>query len=107
MPGRVQSRINISNDGFSNIQRKHFDGRPNKSQFSMGENELRDILSSKDVVRSPVETLSSGQFVRQVDVGRTVGNLPANAGGAQTSTITIISDEAGNLVNAFPGPLKY
>jgi len=64
-------------------------------------------LGSKNVVGSPVEALPSGQFVRQVDVGRTIGNLPANAGGAPTSTITIITDGAGNLVNAFPGPLKF
>ena len=107
IPGRVQSRINVSNDGFSHTQLRHFDGRPSKSQFSIGQDELRDILGDKNVIGAPVEALPSGQFVRQVDVGRTIGNLPINSGGAPTSIISIVTDEAGNLVSSFPGPLKY
>lgn len=107
VPGRVQSRINVSNDGFSDVTRKHMDGRPNKSQFSIPEEELRELLGRQDVVSSPVDVLASEQFVRQVDVGRVIGNLPSNSGGAPTQVISVITDKYGNLVNAIPGPLKY
>lgn len=107
IPGRVQSRINISNQGMSDALRKHADGRLNKSQFTINEGEIRSLLSSKQVVGSPAAILESGGFVRQIDVGRTIGNLPANAGGKSTSILTVITDEYGNLINTFPGPLKY
>ena len=68
---------------------------------------MRSLLVKQDVVSSPVELLSSGQYVRQVDVGRVIGNLPGNAGGSPTSILTVITDDFGNLVNAFPGPVKY
>lgn len=67
-----------------------------------------NLLSSKQVVGSPVRKLDSGDFVREVDLGNLrVGNLPADAGGASTSTLTVITDFKGNLVNTFPGPLRY
>jgi len=107
VPGRVQSRINVSNKGLGDALRKHADGRPNKSQFSIGKDGITDLLSSKQVVGSPARALPSGNFVRELDVGRTIGNLPANAGGAATSRLTVITDKAGNLVNSFPGPLSF
>jgi RHS repeat-associated protein len=107
IPGRVQSRINISNQGMSDALRKHADGRLNKSQFTINEAEIRALLSSRQVVGSPAAILESGGFVRQIDLGRTIGNVPANAGGQSTSILTVITDEYGNLINTFPGPLKY
>jgi RHS repeat-associated protein len=107
IPGRVQSRINISNQGLSDALRKHADGRANKSQFSIDAGEIKSLLGSNGVVQSPVIVLGSGQFAREVDVGRIIGNLPANSGGGATSIMTVITDSAGNLVNTFPGPLRY
>ncbi len=63
VPGRVQSRINISNQGFVDAMRKHADGRPNKSQFSIGQTEIRNLLSDKNVVGAKVTPLESGNFV--------------------------------------------
>jgi len=76
--------------------------KPNKSQFSISRDELKELLQSKQVVNSPV-TISptSGDFVHQVDVGYPVGNLPINRGGAPTNMITVITDKKGNLVNIF------
>jgi hypothetical protein len=55
--------------------------------ISISRDELRELLQSKQVVNSPV-TISptSGDFVRQVDVGYPVGNFPINRGGAPTNT---------------------
>ena len=69
--------------------------------------ELREALADGKVVGSPASPLDSGDFVRQIDMGRTVGNLPANAGGGATSMMTVITDNTGSLVNTFPGPLRY
>ena len=109
IPGRVQSRINVSNKGLSDVLRKHADGRANKLQFSINETEIRSLLQEKSVVKSPVSRLESGNFVRQVELGegRIIGNLPQKFGGDSTSQITIITDKYGNLINTFPGPLRF
>jgi filamentous hemagglutinin len=58
------------------------------------------------VVQAPVRVSgTSGNFIREVDVGVVTGTLPAGKGGTQTSVITIITDHQGNLVNTFPGTL--
>ena len=53
------------------------------------------------MVSSPV-SLVEGQFVRVVDVGRTIGQSALKNGGGATSVIKIFTDEAGNLITAFP-----
>ncbi|MFK4435438.1 WXG100 family type VII secretion target [Paenibacillus sp. RC21] len=114
--GLVQSRINVRN-GVANVKgsglnyalSKHGGvDRSNKSQFSISPDEIKKLLQSKDVVKSPVlVSETSGNYVRQVDVGYQVGNLPVNRGGTPTNVITIISDKKGNLVNTFPGGLDF
>ena len=72
-----------------------------RSVFTISQQELRTLLQSKQVVSSPV-TLVDGQFSRTVDVGRAIGQSTLKNGGGATSVIQIFTDEAGNLITAFP-----
>jgi hypothetical protein len=115
-PGRIQSRINIrvgegtnKSPGWENAWRKHGDtAQPNKSQFTISEIEAKGILQNEAVINSPVKfDPLSGSYVREFDVGRIVGKLPADRGGSFTSNITILTDKFGNLINTYPGTFKY
>lgn len=119
-PGRVQTRINIANGptattplrdtghpvsaGFDHVVSGHFDVpvTNSRSVFNISPGELKDILQSKTVVSSPVTALGDGQFVRTVDVGRTIGTTTLKEGGSSTSFIKVFTDRAGNLITAFP-----
>ncbi|GID09095.1 hypothetical protein [Pseudomonas sp. 008] len=120
VPGRVQSRINVANGraettplrdngnpvsaGFDHVLDGHF-GREisnSRSVFTIAPNELKGILQSSDVVKSPVLALPDGQFVRTVDVGRVIGTTTLKDGGAPTSVIKVFTDKAGNLITTFP-----
>ncbi|VUD50969.1 hypothetical protein TDB9533_01327 [Thalassocella blandensis] len=111
IPGRVQSRINVrngdgsKNSGLNYALGKHGGAGPaNKSQFLISRSEIRSLLQSNQVVRSQVNISStSGNYMRVVDVGKTIGRYPINSGGRATSHITVITDKAGNLINTFPG----
>lgn len=73
-------------------------GGPNKSRSSNGLDKFRGLLGRDDVVYASVKTSTSGQFFREFDVRKLVGNLPANAGGAATMDTMVISDNAWNLI---------
>jgi hypothetical protein len=109
VPGRVQSRINVSNEGWAHVLKRHFSGKPNASQFSVGQSELKSLLQSKQVVGSPVtrtiESADGLRYVREIDMGRAIG-VDAMNGNAATSVMTTMSDKFGNLITAFPGVLK-
>jgi hypothetical protein len=82
IPGRVRSRINVSNKGFKHVVDKHFNPAKarGKSQFTISREELLGILTARNTVRSTVDVLGdSGNFRRVValerDVGITAGNL--------------------------------
>jgi hypothetical protein len=114
IPGRVQSRINVRLGDGSNSSGLEYAWRrhggvdwPVKSQFSISKDELTALLQSEVVVRTSAVRVPSGNFVREVDVGRVIGNLPLDRGAAPTSIITVITDGAGNLVNTFPGKLYH
>ncbi len=78
-------------------------GGANKSAFSISKEEFKKLLQTKDVVNSPaIPSPMNDNYIRIVDVGRTIG-VDAKAGEIDTSTITVITDKAGNLVNTFPG----
>lgn len=103
VPGRVQSRINLESKGWSHVESRHFDGNKNASQFTISREELRSVLQDKSVVGSKIEKVTpSGNYVRSVDIGTSVGTDKFN-NYAPTSTITIMTDRFGNLVTAFPG----
>ena len=95
--------------GLENAWRKHgSDAVDTKSKFTISKDELKIILSDPKVVQSPVKLDSvSGSFVREVDVGRAIGNMSFKAGGLHTSKITILTDRYGNLINAYPGTHKF
>jgi filamentous hemagglutinin len=106
VPGRVLSRINVSNSAWAHVLERHFAGTG--SRFSIAQGELRDLLGSRQVVASPVvrklESADGVLYLREVDVGRIIGF--DKYAGADTSILSVISDRFGNLVTAFPGVLK-
>ena len=114
IPGRVQSRINVrqgdgsTGSGLDYAWRKHGGApKPKKSQFSISKEELITLLQSESVVRAPAVRVASGNFVREVNVGRVIGNISVKSGGSPTSVLTVITDRFGNLVNTFPGKLNW
>ncbi|MCJ1884706.1 filamentous hemagglutinin N-terminal domain-containing protein [Pseudomonas sp. LA21] len=120
IPGRVQSRINIADGrtattplrdngnpvsaGFDHVLKGHFDVEVSNSRsvFTVSPSELKGILQSSSVVKSPVTAMPDGQFVRTVDVGRVIGTSTLKDGGVPTSVIKVFTDRAGNLITAFP-----
>ncbi|PBQ17301.1 hypothetical protein CCL08_14405, partial [Pseudomonas congelans] len=73
-----------------------------RSVFTIAPDELKGILQSSSVVKSPVVALPDGQFVRTVDVGRAIGTTTLKDGGIPTSVIKVFTDKAGNLITTFP-----
>jgi len=114
IPGRLKSRINIrkgrateSGSGLNYAWHRHGGTGPSgKSQFTISQGELIEILRRKGVIGTPVSALLSGNFAREVDVGQTIGSIPREGSLIQTSVITIITDREGNLANTFPGGLN-
>ncbi|MCM3490002.1 T7SS effector LXG polymorphic toxin [Alkalihalophilus marmarensis] len=108
MPPIVQSRINISNDGWEHVRDRHFSNK-NASQFTITQGDLRSLLSSKTVVDSPVtKSIDSGdgvRYVREVTLDNPIGRDKFN-NFQPTSTMTILTDKHGNLVTATPGRMK-
>lgn len=119
VPGRVQSRINLKTgdqtasgkfiNGWGHVLDRHFNPNVNASQFTISPSELRALLQSASVIKKPVtRTLNSAdhgiRYVREVNVGRTIGTDKLN-GYQPTSTMTILSDKFGNLVTATPGKI--
>ncbi|WP_167092843.1 hemagglutinin repeat-containing protein [Massilia frigida] len=121
VPGRVQSRINIPflraattplrgnskepvSAGFKHVLEGHFNREisNNRSIFTIAPDELKELLQSSTVVKSPVTGIDGGQFVRTVDVGREIGLTTKKEGGAPTSVITVFTDRGGNLITAYP-----
>jgi uncharacterized protein RhaS with RHS repeats len=109
VPGRVQSRINLANEGMEHLAARHLSGKANASQFSIAESEVRGLLQSSGAVNTPVSrTIDSAdgvRYIREFDAGRAIGFDKFN-GGKATSTMTIMTDKSGNLVTSFPGVLK-
>ncbi|WP_210679673.1 hypothetical protein, partial [Pseudomonas protegens] len=90
--------------GFDHVLKGHFDVKVSNSRsvFTVSPNELKGILQSGTVVKSPVSAMPDGQFVRTVDVGRVIGTTTLKDGGVSTSVMKIFTDKAGNLITAFP-----
>jgi filamentous hemagglutinin len=109
VPGRVQSRINVTSVGMDHIGDRHFDSAINASQFTISKNDLKNLLQSSETASAPVtRTIQSGgkiNYVREVNAGQAIGTDKFN-NYQPTSTVTVITDKFGNLVTAFPGKLK-
>ncbi len=106
VPGRVQSRINVSNEGWDHVLTRHFSDK-NASQFTVPPSELRQLLRSDQVVGTRVtgtlESTDGMRYIREVNFGKKVIGLDKFSGFSPTSTMTVMTDRYGNLVTAFPG----
>lgn len=102
----MQSRINIANGktrftplrpstgqpvsaGWQHVVDGHFDVPLSKSRsvFTASQSEIKTILQSSNVVKSPVTVIEGGQYVRTVNTGQVVGNTALKFGGNQTTWI--------------------
>ncbi|TYU19727.1 T7SS effector LXG polymorphic toxin [Listeria monocytogenes] len=115
--GIAQSRINIANGptrfsssdnaGFNHIVDRHFNPNRNAGQFTISQDKLKNILSSKETVEIEVKEIPGNQFERIINIGETAGtikpSIPEN-GGKPTNYIWILTDKAGNLITAYPIP---
>jgi filamentous hemagglutinin len=109
LPGRIQSRINLSNKGWDHVVKRHFSGKPNVSQFTISQDELRGILQSKEFVKTPItRTLQSNEgtlYVREVDLGKKIGLDKFNSMNP-TNVMSVVTDKFGNLKTVTPGIIK-
>ncbi|EAG1710171.1 hypothetical protein BBW87_06060 [Listeria monocytogenes] len=115
--GIAQSRINIANGptrfsssdnaGFNHIVDRHFNPNRNAGQFTISQDKLKNILSSKETVEIEVKEIPGNQFERIINIGETAGtikpSIPEN-GGKPTNYIRILTGKAGNLITAYPIP---
>ena len=113
--GAVATRINVRNGDGSNSSGLNYawknhgnDSTRNKSKFTISKDEVIGILSDKHTVQTPAYfEPSSGNYIRNVDTGRTIGiDRYAQGGPVLTTTLTVITDSKGNLVNTYPGRTK-
>ena len=91
----------MTEEGLAHVTARHTIGgakTAGKSVFTAGEDVTALIKSAEGV--SPIQQ-AGGNFQRVVDAGREIGVNRAT--GSPTSTYTVITDAAGNLVTAFPG----
>jgi RHS repeat-associated protein len=107
VPGRVLSRINVSNSGLAHTVGNHLNPAKvmSKSQFTLSADGVKALLQAKSTVQTPAVALQSGNFARTVTAEGIVGNLPGKLGGGPTNVFTVITDTFGNLQTAFPGTL--
>jgi hypothetical protein len=54
------------------------------------------------VLGAPAILMPGGQFRRVVDVGQVIGTSALRNGGGPTSVLEVYTDQAGNLITAFP-----
>ncbi|EOI7706831.1 hypothetical protein AB7Y49_11285 [Providencia vermicola] len=109
----TQSRVNVrvgdgsTGSGLDYAWKKHGgEWGANKSHFTVTKDELKVILQSDTVVKSPViYSQTTDNYMHFVDMGRPIG-IDAKSGGNPTSTMTVITDKHGNLVNTFPGKTR-
>ncbi|MFF6649248.1 two-partner secretion system putative hemagglutinin TpsA2 [Pseudomonas aeruginosa] len=98
--GVVASRVNVrtgaanvTGSGLEYAWKKHGGAwGDNKSAFTISKNELKVVLQSPQVVKTPAyQSPTSGNFIRTVDMGRPIG-IDAKAGGQPTNFMTVITD---------------
>ncbi|WP_106766552.1 adhesin [Paenibacillus faecalis] len=87
---------------------RHFSNK-NASQFTITQGELRLLLSSKTIVKSPVirsmDSADGVRYLREVTLNKPIG-LDKFNDFKPTSTMTILTDKHGNLITATPGVIK-
>lgn len=99
----------MTNDGLEHVAERHFDTTVNASQFTISESDLTNILQRRETVSTPVskviESSDGLRYIREINVGRVIGADKFNTF-EPTSILTVMTDEYGNLVSAFPGTMK-
>ncbi|ELW9234955.1 DUF637 domain-containing protein [Proteus mirabilis] len=114
----VQSRINIKvgdvESGWLHVQKRHFSGAQNASQFTLSEQEIKDILLSPAVIKIPINKTreSYNKNTNSIDIlYERVIQLDKNIGidkfsKQPTNIITMLTDKNGNLITTTPGEIK-
>ncbi|WP_185403595.1 hypothetical protein [Listeria cossartiae] len=112
--GIVQSRVNLAenptrfspskNAGMKHVRNRHYNPSKNAGQFTIPESDLKNILQSKQVVKTPVKQIESGDFERVIDIGKNMGTVKPSLGGQTTTWIKVITDKAGNIITTYPVP---
>ncbi|KON98407.1 hypothetical protein AF333_07295 [Aneurinibacillus migulanus] len=103
--------------GFNHVLDRHFNPSKNASQFTVTPNELKTILQSKEVVKTPVTralqaeiklpdgtTQIQARYVREVTLNSNIGIDKFS--GSPTNVMTVLTDKYGNLVTTTPGVIK-
>jgi hypothetical protein len=93
--------IQTTERGLAHVLARHTVGgveTAGKSIFSAGE-DIAGLIKQAESVAGAQQ--AGGNFARIVDAGRAIGIDRAT--GQATSTYTVITDAAGNLITAFPG----
>lgn len=123
LEGRVQGQIKLARGrtrftplrtngepmsaGLDHAIAGHFGGGNKQSQFTITVDELKRILQSPIVTNTKVvqhDVGAQAKWMREVDVGKIIGTTKAGHGGLPTQKIRIFTDEAANLISAFPIP---
>jgi hypothetical protein len=98
---RSAGAINVGERGLGHVLARHFPGgaqTAGKSLFSAGETVPGLVRGAESV--APV-LQRGGNFQRVVEAGRAIG--VDRATGLPTTTYTVITNAAGDLVTMFPG----
>jgi hypothetical protein len=108
--GLVTSRVNLEGNGWTHLMNRHYEGGAG-SPFTIDPNDLRSLLQSDTVVKSPITQVLTDEngfsrYVREVDVGKNIGMDKLN-NYSRTSKMTVITDKKGNLLTAHPGTQSY
>jgi hypothetical protein len=108
IPGRTSTSllnppINVTQDGMQHIMNRHGPNQlpkySNKSQFSMGETDIRSLLRTSS--QQPMTRLPNGTYVRNFDTGSPVGTDRST--NTTTNRVTIFTRQNGNVITAHPG----
>lgn len=107
----VQSRINVQNGnnkaGWNHVVDRHFSDK-NASQFTISQSELKTILQSNEVSKVPISRVIDSadglRYERVITFDKNIGVDKFSKG--PTNTMTILTDEKGNLITTTPGRIK-
>lgn len=94
-------------EGWEHIVDEHFSGKKGKSQFTIGEEELKILLQSPRVV-SKLPKESAGKVVRYLRVVKLAKNIGIDVknGDKKTKYISVFTDRFGNILTATPGKIR-
>ncbi len=100
--------------GWLHVQKRHFSGAQNASQFTLSEQEIKDILLSPVVIKIPINKTreSYNKNTNGIDIlyERVIQhdkNIGIDKFSKQpTNIITMLTDKNGNLITTTLGEIK-